>query len=353
MENPILIEDLKKIGKEFSSIKQIDNSVILVTGATGLIGSQIVKAILHCNEHQGTNISVIALVRSRDKSLTVFSDYIHNNHLKITQGNVLDDVIIEKSLDYIIHGASITDSKAFVETPIETIDIAINGTKNMLSLAKKKKIKAFVYLSSLEIYGIPNNPDKTIKENDYGYIDHNNVRSSYSESKRMAECLCIAYAKQYNVPVKIARLAQTFGAGVNYQDGRVFAQFARSIIEKKDIVLHTVGDTLRNYCYTSDAVTAILTILIKGKSLQAYNIANRRSAISIKDMAMMLADNYKESDIKVVYNLESVEKHGYNPTVKIKLDTSKIEKLGWEAKIELNEMFDRLIKSMNFSKKNI
>lgn len=353
MENPILTEDLNKIGKEFSSIKEIDNSDILVTGATGLIGSQIVKAILHCNEHQGTNISVIALVRSRDKALTVFSDYIHSNHLKITQGDVLDDVVIEKKIDFIIHGASTTDSKAFVETPVETIDVAINGTKNMLSLAKKKKIKAFVYLSSLEIYGIPNNPDKTIKENDYGYIDHNNVRSSYSESKRMAECLCIAYAKQYNVPIKIARLSQTFGAGVNYQDGRVFAQFARSIIEKKDIVLHTTGDTLRNYCYTSDAVTAILTILIKGKSLQAYNIANRRSAISIKDMAKMLVNNYKESDIRVVYNLENVEEHGYNPTVKIRLDTSKIEKLGWEAKIELNEMFDRLIKSMSFSEKNI
>ena len=134
-----------------------------------------------------------------------------------------------------------------------------------------------VYLSSLEVYGVPQTEDGTVTETDYGYIDPLSVRSSYSEGKRMVECLCASYAKEYQVPVKVARLSQTFGAGVEYHDGRVFAEFARCAVEKRNIILHTAGNTLRTYCYTKDAVAALLTILVKGEVGSAYNVTNKNT----------------------------------------------------------------------------
>ena len=228
-----------------------------------------------------------------------------------------------------------------MEKPVETIYTAINGSRNILEFAKNKRLEGMVYLSSLEIYGV--NEKENIKERDYGYIDILNPRSSYSESKKMVETMCISYGTEYGVPVKIARLAQTFGAGVSISDNRVFAQFAKAIINKENIILHTKGETKRNYCYTTDAVRGIFTILTKGENNNAYNVANKNSYCSISEMAHLLEDEYT----KVEYKIDEVNR-GYNPTVKIALNTEKLNALGWEAKVNLKEMFDRLI--MNFGK---
>ena len=228
-----------------------------------------------------------------------------------------------------------------MEKPVETIYTAINGSRNILEFAKNKRLEGMVYLSSLEIYGV--NEKENIKEEDYGYIDILNPRSSYSESKKMVETMCISYGTEYGVPVKIARLAQTFGAGVSISDNRVFAQFAKAIINKENIVLHTKGETKRNYCYTTDTVRGIFTILTKGENNNAYNVANENSYCSISEMAHLLENEYT----KVEYKIDEVNR-GYNPTVKIALNTEKLNALGWEAKVNLKEMFDRLI--MNFGK---
>ena len=159
----------------------------------------------------------------------------------------------------------------------------------------------------------------------------------------MVETMCISYGTEYGIPVKIARLAQTFGAGVSISDNRVFAQFAKAIINKENIVLHTKGETKRNYCYTTDAVRGIFTILTKGENNNAYNVANKNSYCSISEMAHLLENEYT----KVEYKIDEVNR-GYNPTVKIALNTEKLNALGWEAKVDLKEMFDRLI--MNFGK---
>ena len=163
----------------------------------------------------------------------------------------------------------------------------------------------------------------------------------------MVECLCASYASQYSLPIKVARLCQTFGTGVSYSDNRVFAQFARSIIEGRDIVLKTDGSTERNYCYVRDALSGILTILLKGENGQAYNVANKDTLISIKDMAQLLIDRYPQSGSKLVFDIaEDVTKLGYNPKVKMNLATEKLEALGWEATVGLEEMFDNLIAGM-------
>ena len=173
------------------------------------------------------------------------------------------------------------------------------------------------------------------------------VRSSYSEGKRIVENYCISYMSQFGIPVKIARLCQTFGPGVEYNDNRVFAQFARSVIEGKDIILKTKGETVRNYCYTSDAVTGLITIMVKGENGQAYNIANMETTISIVDMANLVTTLLPESKSKLLFDIApDATKLGYNPIMKIQIDSSKLQALGWKTEVPLKEMFIRLIQYM-------
>ncbi len=319
---------------------------VLVTGATGLIGSQLVLALLNANLKNNLGLTVYAVVRNREKAEKIFK-YADNDALKFVVQDILEPFEINEKIDYIIHGASMTGSKDFVDYPVDTIKTAISGTENILELAKSQQISGMVYLSSLEVYGVVDFSIKKVSENMFGSIDPMSVRSSYSEGKRMVECLCASYASQYSLPIKVARLCQTFGTGVSYSDNRVFAQFARSIIESRDIVLKTDGSTERNYCYVRDAISGILTILLKGESGQAYNVANKDTLISIKDMAQLLIDRYPQSGSKLVFDIaEDVTKLGYNPKVKMNLATEKLEALGWKATVGLEEMFDNLIVGM-------
>lgn len=333
MNNSIFEEDIKNIINDFD-MSVFDGKTILVTGATGLIGKLCVKSLLN----SGYNTQVIALVRDEEKAKNIFGE---SKRLTYLVQDINQRINTTRRVDYIIHAASTTSSKDFVEKPVETIYTAINGSRNVLEFAKNKRLEGMVYLSSLEIYGV--NEEENIKEEDYGYIDILNPRSSYSESKKMVETMCISYGTEYGVPVKIARLAQTFGAGVSISDNRVFAQFAKAIINKENIILHTKGETKRNYCYTTDAVRGIFTILTKGENNNAYNVANENSYYSISEMAHLLENEYT----KVEYKIDEVNR-GYNPTVKIALNTEKLNALGWEAKVNLKEMFDRLI--MDFGK---
>lgn len=333
MNNSILEEDIKNIINDFD-MSVFDGKTILVTGATGLIGKLCAKSLLN----SGYNTQVIALVRDEEKAINIFGE---SKRLTYLVQDINQRINTTRRVDYIIHAASTTSSKDFVEKPVETIYTAINGSRNILEFAKNKRLEGMVYLSSLEIYGV--NEKENIKEEDYGYIDILNPRSSYSESKKMVETMCISYGTEYGVPVKIARLAQTFGAGVSISDNRVFAQFAKAIINKENIILHTKGETKRNYCYTTDAVRGIFTILTKGENNNAYNVVNENSYCSISEMAHLLENEYT----KVEYKIDEVNR-GYNPTVKIALNTEKLNALGWEAKVNLKEMFERLI--MDFGK---
>ena len=328
---------------------ELGGSSVLVTGATGLIGSLVVMALACRNRLFNQGVKIKALARNREKAERVFETLLGRPGFEIVEGDVTAPIEGAGEVDYIVHTASATSSKYFVTNPVETIATAIDGTRNVLELARRSKVKGFLYLSSLEVYGVPAEGHVKMLESEAGYIDSMKVRSCYSEGKRMVECLCASYASEYGVPVKV--LSQTFGAGVAYVDGRVFAQFARSAIEGTDIVLKTKGETLRNYCYTADAVTALLLVLVKGAVGEAYNVANKDTAISIADMAHLVCDKFSGGRSKVVFDIaEDATKLGYNPVVKICLDTAKLEGLGWRAEFGLEEMFRRTIESMKLER---
>ncbi len=321
----------------------------LITGATGLIGKTLVKTLLKTNAQLNNKIKITAVVRNLDKAKQIFGDY-RCDELEFLVADVCELSLAKKDVDYIIHGASQTSSKEFVNRPVETIMTALDGTKNLLEFAKLNMVKGFVYLSSMEVYGTPDNDEK-INENHSTNIDPMSVRSCYPEGKRMCESLCASYAAEYGVPATVLRLTQTFGPGVDYNDGRVFAEFARCVIEQRNITLNTKGQTKRNYLYVDDAVNAILTVLANGKSGEAYNAANEKTYCSIYEMAELVVKKCAKDKIAVVVNeSEDISKFGYAETLHMNLDTSKLRELGWEANTDLVSMYKYMIADM---KKNL
>ncbi len=321
----------------------LKHKTILVTGATGLVGSYLVRALACIDRIQKCDLKVLALVRDRKKAEDMFGDLSGRGDIILVTGDVRKPVVTGNRIDYIIHGASITASKVMVTNPVETLSTAIDGTKNILELAVKDKVAAMVYISSMEMYGDPVDGSQKTKEDDYGYIDILNVRSCYPEGKRICECMCASYAGEYGVPVKIARLAQTFGAGVPVNETRVFAQFARSYLAGEDIILHTMGNSFGNYCSTYDTAYGILTILLKGENGQAYNIVNEDTNMRIRDMANMVA-GWSDGKIKVRHIIpEDVSGLGYAPDVTLHLSSEKLRELDWQPEISLPEMYRRMM----------
>ena len=339
----ILEEDFSSLKTSFD-FSLLKNSNVFVTGATGLLGSQILLFLDYLNRTENYAMTLIGLIRNEGKAKKVFGNSFKD--ITFVIGDVLKLPKIPQQIDYIIHGASVTSSLDFVSKPVETIDIAINGTMNILRFAQSKAVKSMVYLSSMEVFGITDGKGK-VRESDYGYIDILSCRSSYSESKRLCECLCHSFSREFTLPVKIARLTQTLGAGIDYNDTRVEAQFARAVIEGHDIVLKTQGVTKRPVIYTSDAVSGILTILQKGVDGQAYTIANEETFYTIRETAEMIVSKIVDNKIKLVFDIKDAPaEYAPNLNLNLNLDTTLLRSLGWSPKVGLEEAYRRMIKCM-------
>ena len=217
--NKQLESDLNELCSSCTLFSELSNSSVFVTGSTGLIGSLFIKALLTFNLKNNSNIKVYALCRSESKFKSVFNDFEDKNLTPIYSDILsINSAVLDFNIDYIVHGAAITVSKEMVEHCVETLDVAYSGTKKILEIAKDKNVKSVVYLSSMEAFGTPDSKLSEVTEKDLGYIDILSPRSSYSEGKRICETLCACYSSEYNVPVKIIRLAQTLGAGIDYND---------------------------------------------------------------------------------------------------------------------------------------
>ena len=334
--NNVLKQDIEEFVNTFELSNDLTNAVFLITGATGLIGS----TLIHCLLAIGQNTQIIAPIRNKDKAYLIFQK--ETAKIKLIECDLLTfDYDSVGSVDYVIHCAAPTSSKFFVEYPVETFNTIYQGTDILLRYAQRHKVKSFVYLSSLEVYGSIHDDSLSITENVQGYIDPTNIRSSYPMAKRATENLCCLYASEYNIPVKIARLTQTTGAGISKNDSRVIAQFARLAAKGKNIVLHTTGESARSYCYTTDAISAILYILVRGEAGMAYNVANENTYISVRSMAEFLKTNINP---KISINIEQQDNMGYAPMTKLRLDTEKLMALGWRPKYDLKDIFEKLVK---------
>lgn len=345
--------------------QQLNTGIYLITGATGFMGSFLIRTIAESELYKQGSIKLICHARSQSKFqrmygdmlngdrkgqiIPIFSDIadIDNCFTGAKQIGSIHGVDKTQNIDYIIHCASNTTSAVMVAKPVETIDGIVAGTKSILELAKKEQVKSMVYLSSMEVYGhIKCSPENRATEDTLGNIDILKPRSSYPLGKRMAESYCAAYANEYGVPVKIARLAQVFGMGILPGENRSFAQFARAAAEGRDIVLKTAGKSIGNSVATEEAIDAIFFLLENGDNGQAYNVVNEQNTMSIRDMAELVVCNIANNKIKVVIDIEDSSKTGYAADTGLYMSGEKLRQLGWEAKKGLEDMYRDVIKEM-------
>lgn len=349
--NRIIAEDVRTIIQSGAQMwEEFASSTILVAGANGLIPYYFAATLLALNDSilKGRECHVIALVRNRQKAEVRFSGLLQRTDISLLVQDVVTPVNTDRPVDYIIHSASQASPKYYGIDPIGTILPNILGTRNLLDLAYRKKSRNFLFLSGGEIYGILPEDKVPTKETDYGWLDPVNVRSCYAEGKRAGETLCAIWNKQYGVPARIARLAHTYGPGLDFNDGRVFADLVGDVVNGRDIELNSDGSAFRSFCYVSEAVTGMFLVMLKGEAGRAYNVCNESACVSIRVLAETLAGLFPEKNISVKISPAKTQS-GYmkSPVTTSCLDSSLLRSLGWAPVIGIKEGFRRTVLSFN------
>jgi UDP-glucuronate decarboxylase len=328
-QNILYQEDLATVAEISLPWYKLKNKKILISGASGMIGSFIVDLFMLRNQMYGDNITIIALGRNVASAKKRFLPYWNSDLFVFMQHDINNTLPEIGKVDYIIHAASNTHPLAYASDPIGTITTNIIGTNNLLDYASRHEIKRFVFLSTVEIYGENRGDVEKFDESYCGYIDPNTLRAGYPESKRGGEALCNAFIQKYEMDIVIPRLCRVYGPTMLSSDSKAIAQFINKGVAKEDIVLKSKGDQYYSYCYVADAVTGILTILMCGTSGNAYNISDSLSDVTLKELAELIATLTGQ---KVVFRLPGHdESKGFSKATKALLDNTKLQNLGWRA----------------------
>ena len=317
--NPYL-QDIRSLFETGLDLSTLTDSRILVTGATGLIGSCLVDVLL-TNPHR--NYQVYALGRNEERARQRFNNYWETADFHFIRHDISLPLDSDIRFDYIIHAASNASPNFFKEKPVEVIKSNIIGVENLMEHGIRHGMKRMLFVSSGEIYGEGDGREFT--EADSGYVNCATPRACYPSSKRAAETLCVAYAAEYGADVVIARPCHTYGPYFTESDNRVYAQFIRNLLDGKDIVLKSRGEQYRSWLYVVDAAHALLTILTKGAKGEAYNVADEQSNITIRALAELLAG---AEDRQVVFDIDDANGNT-TPITRATFSTEKLAQLGW------------------------
>lgn len=342
-ENKEYMEDVSYIAGLDLPWNKLKDKSVLISGATGLVGSCLVDVLMKRNEI-GMNCKVYALGRNILRAEERFGYCFGTKLFEFVSYDISTPLIRDDigTVDYVLHLASNTHPLQYSTDPIGTITTNIFGTYNMLEFAKKHNATRCAFASSNEIYGENRGDVEMFDEHYCGYIDSNTMRAGYPESKRCSEALCQAYIKQKGMDIVIPRLTRSYGPTMLMSDTKAISQFIRKGIVGEDIVLKSAGNQYYSYTYVVDAVGGLLTVLLKGECGDAYNIADLESDIMLKDLAAIIAG---VAGKEVVFELpDEVEAAGYSKATKARLDGSKLQALGWEAKYNLKSGIERTIK---------
>ena len=348
ISHPLYLEDVRRTAALDLPWEKLRNSSILITGAAGMIGSFLTDVLMEKNSGADSlHCRILALGRSSEHMKKRFAEYWDSPDFEFVPGDVNQSLSLPRA-DYVFHAASNTHPVAYATDPIGTITSNIIGTNNLLDYASACGAKRFVFASSNEIYGENRGDAEFFDESYCGYIDCNTLRAGYPEGKRCGEALCQAYIWQKGLDCVIARFTRSYGPSVKPDDTKAISQFIRKGVLGEDVVLKSAGMQYYSYSYVSDTVSGLLYILLLGKSGEAYNVADERSDITLKDLAAIIAGH---SGKKVVFELpDEVESAGYSRATKARLSGSKLKKLGWEPYYEIRTGIIRtidILKSMN------
>lgn len=332
--NDIYKKDVIQAVNNNKFMEKLKGSSILITGASGLICSFMTDMLLYLNEAQNADIKIYATGRNIDR-LKKRYEGIEDKNLFFVEYDVNKKIDFDFPVDYIIHGASNAYPAAFSEYPVETILSNIMGTHNLLNYGKNHSTKRLLFISSGEVYGQIKEATEDFKEDMSGYVDQIQVRSCYPASKRAAETLCSSYTKEYGLDTVVVRPCHCYGANVTASDNRATVQFMNNVINGDNIVMKSLGRQLRSYIYVADCASGIFTVLVNGKSMEAYNISNKKSIVTIAEFAENVA---MISGKKVVYDIPDDGTGGNTtPITRQILNSEKLESLGYEACYDIRQ----------------
>ena len=354
LQNELYLGDIQQMADMKLPWEKLENTCVLIAGATGLIGRCLIDLLMYMNEHKDLCCNITAVSSNMDNAVKRFpkkyfeSEFFNYVRHDISAPFANDQV---KRYSYILHLASNTHPIAYAERPIDTILANVYGTKNLLDVCFVNDGCRFVFPSSVEIYG-ENRGDVEMFDEDYlGYINSNTLRAGYPESKRVCESLCQAYIKEKKIDAVIPRLPRIYGPTMQSNDSKAMAQFIRKAVGGENIVLKSDGRQYYSFLYVADAVTGILTTLFFGKNGEVYNVADPSCDGTLKDAAKVCASIGGGG---ISFDIPSeIERQGYSIATKARLDGSRIRKMGWKPVYDFESGIRRTIEILQQCKGGI
>ena len=351
----IVAGDLDAIVGDLSEeLELLAGKRLLLTGGAGFLGYYLVQAILRANEDSAREPT----------ALTVFDNYVRgvpawleqlagNKHLTLVEHDIrtpLPDGMDD--FEFVVHAAGIASPTYYRQHPIETMDANVNGLRSLLDWSvgqadRGRPVEGFLFFSSSEIYGDPAPEHIPTPETYRGNVSCTGPRACYDESKRYGETLCVNFAQQYGLPVRIARPFNNYGPGLKITDRRVIPDFARDILENRDIVMLSDGSATRTFCYVSDAVTGYYKVLVRGHDGEAYNIGVEEPEVSMAELAERLVElGRAHFDYEGAVVRKTSEERDYlvdNPTRRCPVIAKARDQLGYSPRVDLDEGLRRAL----------
>ena len=343
MTDKLIYQDALEIAEGNIDWEKLKDRTILIAGATGYVPQFFVHGILAHNDLKSSNITIIAFCRNEKKANERFSKYLNRNDFKLCIGDVRDKIVFEDKIDYIINAASPAGVKASLLDPVATYNTNVLGNINLLELAKEKHAQ-YLYISSIDVYGRLESAKRFV-ENELGSMDILDTRNVYACSKRSAETLCVCYA-EHGIRSKIVRPCQIMGGGIDLEDGRLHIDFIAQMLKGDEIVLKGDGTPKRTFIYITDAILGMLTILLEGKSGEAYNLCSEECEATVLELAQKMSGIIKDRCVQIKYNMETRKKDpGVIHAVSYVCgNSSKIRALGWNSHVTLEETCKRMMR---------
>ena len=289
--NSVVKSDIENIVKGLKTeTKELEGKTILISGGSGFLGKYFLLTFAYLNDEVFKEKCHVISIDNFITGTKDSNEFDRREDFTFIKHDVRIPLDIKNRVDYIIHAAGIASPVYYMKYPLETLEVATLGTKNLLELARKKSVKSFLFFSSSEIYGDPDPNFIPTPETYPGNVSCTGPRSCYDESKRLGETLCMIYHRLYGLSVKTVRPFNVYGPGMRADDYRVIPRFITSALKKESLPVHAGGNQTRTFCYISDGITGFLKVLLSKKGGEVYNVGNSNDEVNMMTLANMVAE---------------------------------------------------------------